>query len=247
MNIAICYLTTSISQYQFNLNKLIEQINQCKKHYIDLYIYINDENLINNYITDNELNNIKYIHFSYSSLRQQFNYNHYWSNGDSSTKRNSGMQIFPLLNLYQIHNNYDYYMFIEDDVLINTNDNIFDKITYNFDILFSEPRTINNNWYWINKDNNIKKTFLPYSGLLNIYIVKNEVLNNFINNVINKGLYAHHEYLFNGYSYYMRYNITYLSKLYNVYCKLKLNLNDCYYDIIHPVKTKEEYNKIILI
>ena len=244
MNIAVCYLTTFNNTKTFNLIQLYKYISACKKHNIDLYIYINNESLQNNIVVNNELHNITTIYFSYDDLRNQFNYNHYWSNGESSTKRNAGMQIFPLLNLYTTHNNYDYYMFIEDDLLINANNNIFDDITYDFDIMFSAPRKISYEWSWIDKDNNIKTKYLPYTGLLNIYIVKNEILNNFINDVINKGLYAHHEYLFNGYTHYKNYKISYLSDIYNIYCKLSLNEinNNHHYDIIHPIKTIKIYN-----
>lgn len=242
MNIAICYLTYQNSNTYFNYNNLLNQINNCKNHKIDLYVYNNDDSI--NYIDYNKL-----ILFSYKYFKNKFDFNLNIYNNYSNTKNKSGLQILPFLDLYNNHKEYDVYMFYEDDVLLNIKYNFFDKLfdTYkDFDVILQNYRKLDYEWSWYKtENNNIKNIYKPYSGLLNIYLMKNEIIQNFITDIIENKYIAHHEYLVNGYLIENK-NIKkyYLSDLFNVNCEiylknLKQNKSD---EIIHPIKDIKYYN-----
>ena len=242
MNIAICYLTYQNSNTYFNYNILLKHVNNCKNHKIDLYVYNNDDSI-------EYLNYGKLILFSYKYLKNKFDFNLNISNFCSNTKNKSGLQILPFLDMYINHKEYDIYMFYEDDVLLNINDNFFDKLFDNYnnsDIIFQKNRKLDYGWSWYKSgNNNIKDIYKPYSGLLNIYFIKNELIQKFITDIIDKKYIAHHEYLVNGY-FMENDNIKkyYLSDLFNINCQVyvkSLSLNKSN-EIIHPIKTIDYYN-----
>lgn len=242
MKIAICYLTCISNDYDFNFQHLLNHIKGQTKHSVDLYKYINNEN-IDYEVNDNE------ITFSYDYITKQFNYSFRLKNGNSPVGDLSGLQIFPLLDLMKKHPEYDYYMFYEDDVLLNTDKNLFDNLDFTNKIILQNERIYNDLWWWYRgyKLNNVLHYLDPYSGLLNIYLVSKDILIYFIYTILNRGYYGHHELLFNGFvmKFYQN-KISYLSDIYNLKCTVyDYQLDNESHEITHPVKTKEQYDKLI--
>lgn len=240
MKISICFLSTI--KNHFNLQELINQSNNSKNHQIDIYEYINDENNIDDYKIDNNT-----IYFKFNYLRNKFNYHHIYYN--EAAEYSAGMQFLTLLDMYINHKNeYDIYMFYEDDLSYFGKDNLFDKIDFNCDVIFQSPRlTIEDDkwWWWYNNnDHFINENLIIYHGLLNIYALKNYVCDNLLKFIQNN--YLHHEglistYVLNNYN-----NIHYINNYINSY----LDFNDSYwdnptkYDLIHPIKLYERYKCI---
>ena len=251
MKIALCYLTCVQNHLDFNFHHLVNHIKKSHQE-IDLYKYVNDEN-INDYRVDDlrvSINNKctqTNINFAFNTLRKKFHYYHEFTRTGSTPFKMGGMEILLMLDMYAKYGDkYDFYMFYEDDVLLNTRKNLFDNIDYNHDILFQCPRRINYRWYWYSSNsNNIKDIYLPYEGLLHIYGAKPHVLNNLLNE-LNKGIYAHHEALFNGFAHKYYTDMTYLSDTFNcymVYIVDPRNPIKRIYDIIHPIKSLDDYVK----
>jgi len=242
MKLAICFLTTN--EKHFNLNILKQQIKDSKLHNIDLYVYVDNND---NYVIKD---NITY--FNYQYLKNKFNYQHTYYSGNvngSTVFYKAGMQFLPWLDMYTNHKDeYDMYLFFEDDVSYFSDKNLFDSIDFNCDALFQNKRiTVEEDewWWWYHSEykidrNKIQKTF---HGLLNIYGCKQHIINDFIN-FLNEDNYIHHELL--------------LSAFILNNCNIKVNYVDdyfkCYftyinkysleekYDFVHPVKTLEKYN-----
>lgn len=170
------------------------------------------------------------------------------------------MMFLILLDCYLKHKDeYKYYMFFEDDLVFNSERNLFDDICDNFiyskdvyDVIFQNQRNKDYYWYWgiYNYLSNIKtKGYIPYSGLLNIFLMNQKTLEDLLD-FINKGNWAYHEYLINSYimKYKDKYNIGYLSNIYKVYTdfnRLSHNKNYKEYDLVHPIKTLEDYSELL--
>lgn len=242
IRVAIAYLTCSENNLYFNLERLTSHINSSELCEVNLYKYINDEKCNYN-IVNNE------IYFSYKNITNQFNYPYRWYNQDCAAGYNSGLQQFVLFDLYIKHSDYDYYMFYEDDLMLNTSKNIFDNIDLNNDVYLPIPRNTNGYWHWYYLNNNIRHILPCAQGLLNLYIVKNEVLKNFIESILGNMYYGYDEVLVNGFfeRYKDTYKTFYLNKKYNVQTVLPnepIQVNkQC--EIIHPVKTLNQYNNFL--
>jgi len=219
----------------YNINHLQRMIDD-SKYDCDLFIYDNVD---------------------FDIYRKQFNYNYTF--GPSYV----GVTFLILLDCYQKHKDeYKYYMFFEDDLIFNSERNLFDDICDNFiynndnkdiyDVIFQNQRKKNYYWYWgiHNHLSNIKRQcYIPYSGLLNIYLMNQKTIEDLIK-FINKGNWAHHEYLINSYILKNKdkYNIGYLNNIYKVYSianRLIHHKNYKEYDLIHPIKTLEEYSELL--
>ena len=217
-------------------NKVVKMCNECD---IDLYLYVNNED-VEYEVFDNT------IYFSYDYLKQKYNYNITFLHH----KPFHGLMNLPLIDLYRNHNEYDNYIFYEDDVLYQGDKNLFTLFDYSYDMVFQDERQYNVIWYWyLNMNNyygNIKNEYLPYSGLLNIFAVSNKFLNEYYNFLKETGLMAFHEYSINSFTI-NRANkniLTYtalpnsLSK--NMEYKSDLLKHGNHYNIVHPIKTLKD-------
>lgn len=226
----LCREQKSIAAH--NINHLQRMIDD-SKYDCDLFIYDNVD---------------------FDVYRKKFNYNHTF--GASY----EGMMFLILLDGYQKHKDeYKYYMFFEDDLVFNSERNLFDDICDNFiyskdiyDVIFQNQRNKDYYWYWgiHNHLSNIKtQGYIPYSGLLNIFLMNQKTLEDLLK-FINDGNWAYHEYLINSYimKYKDKYNIGYLSDIYKVYTDFnRLNYDKNYKDyyLIHPIKTLEDYSELL--
>ena len=149
MKISICFLTTN--KNHFNLNLLKDQAKS-SLYDIDIYEYINYEYNGKSYYIDNNT-----IYFNYDFLIKKTNYNrkninYIWH---PTLGKYVGLQFLPLIDMYINHKDeYDFYMFYEDDLLYFGKENLFDKIDFDCDVIFQDKR-INvkkDNWMWINSE-----------------------------------------------------------------------------------------------
>lgn len=177
-----------------------------------------------------------YENYDYGSIKTQLNYNHSFVN-------NCGLNFLTVIDCYQKHQ-YDYYMFFEEDLIYNSTENLFDKIFDSFsnkEVIFQDQRILDYNWYWFTEKNLSNINYKPYRGLLNIYVLKSNVIEDLLN-FIKEGYWGHHEYLINSFILENNYNIDYLSNIFKIKCdfqKLEGKFSD--YDLIHPIKSMEEY------
>ena len=226
MKIAFLYLTNKNSKCLFNLQTLIKHINLYKEHQIDLYIYNNNEELNDIIYNDN------YCEFSFNKLQEKLNYSYKFD-----TFLFMGNCHLQLIDLYLNHKDYDRFISYEDDLTYIGNNNLFELIDFSKDIIFSNKRLINYEWYWYNK-NLHNLNLKPYCELLNICVFSGDVIQK-IYNFMNEGNFAHQEYLINSYimENYEKYNwqIGYL-KGNNEFC---LNQKEFLYTangFVHPIK-----------
>ena len=239
MNIAICFLTTI--KDHFNLKVLKEQAKNSKLHNIDIYTYINDENI--EYINDNDT-----IYFKYDYLRNKFNYKNYYCNSISNSRYNAGIQFLIWLDMYMNHKNkYDFYMFYEDDLAYFGEENLFDKINFDCDFLFQNKRKLvtDDHWTWWYDifHQNIDESKPLYHGLLNIYGGKSFVIDKFIDFFVDK--IAHHELLISYFVLNNNYKVNYINNYISLNCDWRNNVNfSNEYDLMHPIKTLYKYNLI---
>ena len=160
------------------------------------------------------------------------------------------MEFLPLLDMYNNHKNeYDMYLFWEDDLSYFGKENIFDSIDFNCDAIFQDKRLLvsDDNWFWWYKadhkiDENIIKNL--YHGLLNIYGLNHNVIDNLFE-FIKNGNYVEHEMLISAFVLNNNYKVNYI----NNYIKCWLKYDDSApitneYDLIHPIKQIRKYNKI---
>ncbi|MBR6907612.1 hypothetical protein IKN40_03800, partial [bacterium] len=146
-------------------------------------------------------------------------------------------------------NKYDMYMFYEDDLSYFGKENLFDLINFNNDILFQNiciNINTDKNWYWYKiHDYNILNSYTIYHSLMNIYAANS----NFIEGLMKfmNTNYMHHEGLIPTYALNNDYKIDYINKYISLYCNhidniknIKINL----YNLIHPIKDIETYNRI---
>lgn len=238
MKIACIILTNKKTEdiYQKNYAMLCD-MSVKSKYNVDLYTYYNDESI---YYESND----SMIHFSYKSLQDKFNYYHLFDEANTYV----GNTILALFDLYTNHKDeYDSYIFYEDDVAYTSDDNLFDTIFDNFkpdsyDIIFQSPRRKEDDWVWLGNSN---CTFPPYYGLLNLYIIKPKLIEELIH-FIKDGNYGHHEYIINGFVLSNGLKVRYLSdflSVYSSYCKIG-NLYKTY-DILHPIKNCNELDFLI--
>jgi len=228
MKISCVYLTNK-DNYKNDL--IYKKLNEmCKESNIDLYIYINNENKQYEW-------NDNICEFNYISIKKKYNYNYYMG------KNYVGCTFLMLIDLLNTKTYYDYYIFYEDDLGWFSSDNLFNKINFNYDIIFKKP-IINNEWYWYDNYNNLNKDiYKSYAGLLNFYICSKEFLCK-LYNFINNGNYAHFEYLIKAFAYANNYNIGYLDDMIDVELVwLTSNLSGEYHDMIHPIKTNDIFYK----
>lgn len=216
--------------YEFNINHINKMINESK--------YDIDIELVEN--------------IDIEKLKNKYNYHHDFYDSSKTT----GLNFLILLDAYINHKDeYEYYLFWEEDLIFNSERNIFDDICDNFknyDIVFQNKRKLNHYWFWglHNYLNNIKvKGYKPYEGLLNIYFMNSKVMEDLLK-FMNDGNWAHHEYLINSYiiKHKDKYNIGYLSNIYKVYTdfnRLSHNKNYKEYDLVHPIKTLEDYSELL--
>lgn len=242
MNIAVCFLTTY--KHYFNLSNLKQQAKTSKLHKIDIYRYINKENI--NY---KNVGNI--IYFNYEYLREKINYKHYYTYEHHILKNNVGIQFLPLMDMYINHKNkYNIYLFYEDDLSYFGNENFFDKIDFNCNVLFQRKRTLveTDHWYWYyNNDNykfndsNIKKI---YHGLNNIYACDNYFLDEFYNFIQNN--YGYDEMILATFALNYKFKIHYINNYLKIWCSC-LNHSPVTnkYNFVHPVKNIQKYKKIL--
>lgn len=249
MKLAVCFLTTD--ENHFNIKPLEDQVNNSKLHNIDLYIYV-DNNCKDYYSVNTVSQNKRYIYFHYNYFRYKFNWKIIYYNELSSTHDKEGTAFLPLLDLYTFWNEgneYDMFLLIEDDVSYFGKNNLFDSLDFNCDALFQDKRKLieDDNWYWWyriphNIDDNIIKD--KYHGLLQIYGLKGNIIKGLID-FIKNGNYAHFELLISAYVLNHNYKVNYINNYMNIYCDWENNIPiSDKYDLMHPIKTLEKYQKI---
>lgn len=211
------------------------------KYDIDVYMYRNEESEFCRWKG-------KDCVFGWKHLQNKFSYEKWYI----KTMRYQGNCMLPMFDLYIRHQDYDYYMFYEDDIAYLSKVNIFDKIfdTFEdkFDAIFQDHRINNPTWIWTEQRfQNLSeiKQFTQYEGLCNIYILSGKIINGLIK-FIKKGYFAHHENLINSFvlNNYKPDRIKYIDDIFNIKCDWRpFDLSDCKnkYDIVHPVKQIEDY------
>ena len=168
----------------------------CHEQDIDVYLYVNTEQT--DYYTFGNT-----CYFSYRYLKAKYKYDAVYSD----SRPYYGLMNLPLLDLYKSHPEYDNYIFYEDDLLYQGTENLFSMFDYSKDITFQSDRHLGYGWHWYNNCNNYspadKKTYLPYHGLLNIFVVSSRFMKGYSEFLENTGLRAFFEYSINSYAYYM--------------------------------------------
>jgi hypothetical protein len=186
-------------------------------------------------VSSHNVDIIVYNNVDYGKLKDKFNYKHTFG------KNNCGLNFLCVLDAYSKYGDkYDYYMFYEEDLAYIGKKNIFDCIDYNYDMIFQSRRRLNYYWPWVkgNLNNIVRKGFRPYEGLLNIYLMKTSLLKD-IKGFIEKGNWAHHEYLIN--SFVMtnsnKYSIGYLDDIFKMKCDWRpIKIDSDNYEFLHPIK-----------
>ena len=238
MKIAVVFLSTDPNH--FNLSKLKEQASASSKHTIDIYTYTSGKD-----IQYSETN--KFVRFDYKYLANKIGYKRsepilY----HASMGKNVGLEFLPLIDMYMNHKDeYDFYMFYEYDVSYFGSTNLFDTIDFNCDALFPYKRHANDqNWCWTSIEKyRLNDMPVIYHGLLSVYALRGNVIHELID-YFRQGNYCHCEglistFVLNNEKYKVNYidnymqSLFYWNKIENVYK---------HYDIIHPVKTINDYN-----
>jgi hypothetical protein len=240
MNIAICFLTTN--KNHFNLKLLKDQIKLSSLHNIDVYEYIDNDS---EYIIDDHI-----IYFNYDFLVKKTKYNRAEINYiHPALGKKVGLEFLTFIDMYINHKNeYDFYMFYEDDVSYFGSKNLFDIIDFNCDAIFQDRRfnAKEDGWYWTScEPYNLNDINIIYHGLLNIYGLTGNIINEIIN-YYSQGNYCHHEglissYVLNNGKYKVNYINDYIKSYFDFWDSVEVN---GYYDLIHPIKTEEKYNII---
>jgi len=220
MNICCVLLISGLDIGDYNEGLLKEWANNCTKHNVDIKVYNKPD-------------------FKELKRKWKFRFNH--------NKDYIGSTFLTLFESY--NDKYDYYIFYEEDVVCNKN--IFNEINFDYDFIFMVKPKIDYEWFWykFNHIQNIKrKGYKPYSSLLNLYALNKKTLKDLMN-FVKEGNYAHHEYLIN--SFIMnnnKYKIGYLSDMFKIFTDWRRLKNKKYndYDIVHPIKSLDEFNKKIL-
>lgn len=244
MKIAICFL--SKEENHFNYNLLKEQCNNSKNHKIDIFYYINKD--IYNYKKTKD-----YIYFNYNYLQYKFNYNHIFLNKSSKFCSYVGLTFLPWLDMYfNNKDKYDFYLFYEDDICYYGEQNLFDLIDFNCDVILQDKNNLFKNdkeWFWYKEfDYNILNSYDIYHSLMNIYGATKRVIDNFI--IFIKKNYIHHEGLIPTFVLNNNYNINYINNYISIYCNYINDINFIKsqdYNLIHPIKTNDEYMRIKIL
>ena len=146
-------------------------------------------------------------------------------------------------------NEYDIYMFYENDLSYFGKKNLFDSINFNNDIIF-QKKCINIkkdlDWYWYKiHDYNILGSYTIYHSLMNIYCANSNFIEGLLKFMNNN--YMHHEGLIHTYALNNNYKIDYINNYIPLYCNYINNIKKIRvysYDLIHPIKLEETYNRI---
>lgn len=255
MKVAICFLTNKINDDTVDFIRK-SLIHQCETNVSDIqydFYTLYDSNEI--------INDQKIITFNWSNLKKTYNITRVISD-----KEYVGMCCLPLFYLSDLHNEYDYYLFWEDDLLYTgffNDHSIFDVLDkyikfYDYDICFTDERQIAvhykwNTWFWRQKGRySINKKWKIYNYLLNTYVISKNALTDLKRFYTCGKYFGHHELIVNTFFYNQRdkYKIQTFDKYINVFTKW---YNDTTYKnlstindnwLIHPVKTQEILNDL---
>ena len=239
MKIAVCFL--SCKRDHFNLEKWKFQAYNSKYHNIDIYEYIDHDA---EYIIDGNT-----ILFNYDYLRNKFNWHVVYNNLGSAVGMKSSTLLLPWLDMWSNHKNeYDMYLYIENDIAYFGKKNFFDEIDFNCDTIFATNRYLMSqfNWGWYDSEHKLDRNVIKdyWHGLCNFFGYTSNKIEK-LAAFINEGNYAHCEWLLSSFA--MNQNplhVHYVSNYMNVwtsYIKRDLPQNKVY-DLIHPIKTEYEYN-----
>ena len=235
-NICCLYLTNT--KFLKLDNWIIYDIvkNMCLDASIDLFTYIENKDMIDKVLYHYD---IKSCEFTYDSLFNKFKY----YNIIKTNKNYIGNTFLTLLDLYTWYSYYDYYIFYEDDLGWFSDDNLFKKIDYNYDLIMEKPKK-DDHWFWLNNYTNIKfNNKYAYCGLLNLYIVSNKFLKELYNYILTSNKYGHFEYLIKSFAYDNNFNIGYLNDMIDLELDFNYNnLSGKYHDLIHPIKNMSILN-----
>ena len=199
MNIGICFLTTDKKINNLIVNYIKTKLSEC----INNNINSNKKYELYTLLETEELNFTDYhkIPFNFNILKEKYNNRFFYI-----YKNFRGICHLPLFYFYDLHSEYDYYIFYEDDLLytgflFENNNNPFNTIPFeNYDMMFMYDRIDNPNWHWRSKcEYNIPKKWIPYEGLLNCYIISNKALKELKDFCTNYSWDGHHELLVNSF------------------------------------------------
>jgi hypothetical protein len=244
MNIAVCFL--SITKDHFNLEELKKQAKESKLHNIDIYEYIENNDYTYN-VED------KTIYYSLYHLAKKYNWNYVHTNIWNKIGDKAGLLFLPLIDLYTNHKDeYDMFLFYEDDVSYFGNENLFDTIDLNTDVVFQDRRITvdDDHWAWwyderLNRDTKIDREIIKvlYHGLLNFYALKSNVIADFIKFI--KDNYAYYELLIPAFVLNNDYKVNYANDYVKTYSSFSDDapITDEFL-LVHPIKTIEKYNLI---
>lgn len=204
---AIIILTTNyfrnitnnyVLQYD-NIIHLFKTIDETKN---DIFIYcdLTQEELydneikmkINNYFYAKNLN-INICYFSFSDIIDN---NEIVQKFKLDDIRYVGICNYVVFEFYKQFDNYDNYIFWEDDLLSTFSNFIYDDIN-NADIILLNEIEYDENWWWANQTDTrylgIYDKYKGYHTLYCTYRFSNQVLNNIISIIENNKLYGHFE------------------------------------------------------
>ena len=252
MNIGVCFLTTELKSQNSIVNFIKNSLNNVlniKNFYKQYHLYTLFETNNINSIEDN------IIPFNFKQLREKYNIKHKY------IQNFRGVCHLPLFYLYDLHPEYDYYIFYEDDLLytnflFENNINPFNNIPFEYyDITFTYNRIFNPNWYWVkNVSYNLPKEWTPYEGLLNCYIISNKALKDLKEFCCNGKWYGHHELMVNSFFYNQqdKYKIDLIKN--HIPCNIHWLDSKLYQDLffkelseycfVHPIKNDKMLNYV---
>jgi len=253
MNIGICFLTTDKKNNNQIVNYIKTKLSECinndinsnKKYELYTLLETDKNNLIDNHT----------ISFKFDELKKKYNVDFFMF------KEFMGICHLPLFYFYDLHPEYDYYIFYEDDLLytnflFENNINPFNIISFeNYDMMFMYNRINNPEWFWqLNCEYNIPKKWTPYEGLLNCYIISNKTLKELKDFCANSKWYGHHELLIN--SFFLNQQDKYKIGTINKYIPCYINWQEATlyqelffkelseYCFVHPIKNDKMLNYV---
>lgn len=240
MKIAVCFL--SIIKDHFNLQNLKNQANNSKYHQIDIYEYLDYDS---EYKNENNT-----IYFNYPELKRKFNYlyEYDWKPG---LGKKEGMMFLPFLDMWLKHKNeYDFYLFIEDDVSYFGNKNLFDTINFDCHALmifhpYMFTKYMQNHWWLVQAPHYLDPNIIKDNchRYCNIFGMQSNIVSQLVD-FIDEGNYAFFEWMIPSFLFNIPIKINYISsylRVFDTFDETHLP-KQLFYEMIHPIKNIETYN-----
>lgn len=208
----ICILTTiyekqenikTIVQYE-NIIKILRQIDYTKYDVIincnrEEYHKEDDVNYASKYFSDFLSSNVQFKFFSWKDVIYKHPDISKFKDIESAYRQKKlhiGICQFILFDNYTEHNDYDHYIFWEDDILTTCKKFIYDSIPETFDIVLIKPFEYSVRWFWYKFYKHDLGKFEHNNGIHQLYCtyrLSNDTLKDIIINTEENHLYGHHE------------------------------------------------------